>query len=98
MARTRTHRQVAGIELGSSKGQATAVLFYHLARLLVWGQVHPELAAADPEFHHLMRGAADALAKVGAMGGSEPVSPGSRQAKSSPGLQGFGITAARGCQ
>jgi len=94
MAAFGANGHMAATELGSSKGQAAAVLFYHLARLLVWGQVHPELGAADPEFRRLLHGAADVLAKVGKMEGCEPGPPGNGQANSSLGLQGFGTPSA----
>ncbi|HWB83195.1 MAG TPA: hypothetical protein VG675_03570 [Bryobacteraceae bacterium] len=52
-----------GLEGGSER--ATAVLFYQLAKLLVWAQQHAETVEEHADFRALVREAAATLANNG---------------------------------
>jgi len=57
----------AGEDAVTVRAKSGAVLFYHLARFVVWGQQHRNLAASDQELEVLLRDAAAALANTGVM-------------------------------
>jgi len=56
-----------GEDADTTRSQSGAVLFYHLARFVVWGQEHRNLAASDQQLEGLLRDAAAALANTGVM-------------------------------
>lgn len=52
-------------DIGAGPARSNALLFYQLARFLVWGQQHKDLATSDPGFDRLLGEAAAVLASAG---------------------------------
>jgi hypothetical protein len=55
----------SGQDPAEGPAQSNAVLFYQLARFVVWGQQHRNLLASDHELQDLLCDAAAALANTG---------------------------------
>jgi len=58
-------RKISDEEAGAGPARSHAVLFYHLARFVVWGQQHKNLIASDRELLELLSDATTVLASSG---------------------------------